>query len=254
MPVRGRTFDLTIGYGSLGLFLASIAVLIWFLLAGVNRGAEDLGDVLGRSLRAAAGGRGNASATYNALLVLAWGFLHSLLARPRLKQALARRIPDHYVPAAYALIASAGLILLCVLYRPIPRVVYVLDGGPALLVRLLFWAAWVLFAWCWFHLDLLEVVGLRPIRQGAGDAAPAAAAPFRPGGPFLWVRHPVELAFLVAFWAAPMMTVGHLLFAAVMTLYTFIGIDLEDRKMLGLGGPEYADYIRRVPQIVPFPR
>jgi hypothetical protein len=253
MPLRGRTLDLTIGYGSLGLFLLSIAVLIWFLLAGVNRGAEDFGDVLGRSLRTAAGGRDDGGATFDALLVLAWGFLHSLLARPRLKQALARRIPDHYVPAAYALIASAGLILICVLYRPIPRVVYALDGGPALLVRLLFWAAWLLFAWCWLHLDLLEVVGLRPILHRLRGAAPAPA-PFRPGGPFLWVRHPVELAFLVAFWAAPLMTVGHLLFAAVMTLYTFIGIDLEDRKMLGLGGPEYADYIRRVPQIVPFPR
>ena len=68
------------------------------------------------------------------------------------------------------------------------------------------------------------------------------------------MRHPVELAFLIAFWAAPMMTVGHLLFATVMTLYTFLGVDHEDRRMLEMHGPGYADYIKKVPQILPLPR
>ena len=252
-PAGERTRDLTIGYASLGLFLLSVGILIWFLMAGVDRGAEDTADLLERSLFSATGGRGDARATFNVLLVLAWGWLHSVLARPRVKATLARRIPAHLDAAFYALVASAGLILVCLLYRPIPRVVYVLEGGPALLTRLLFWGGWVLFAWCWLHIDLLDVVGLRPILRRRDGSAPPPAD-FRPGGPFLWVRHPVELAFLIAFWAAPMMTTGHLLFAAVMTLYTFLGIDLEDRRMLASRGPEYLEYVRRVPQIFPYPR
>ena len=98
--------------------------------------------------------------------------------------------------------------------------------------------------------DLLEVTGLRPIRRYL-DGTVRPPEPFRPAGPFLWVRHPVELSFLLAFWAAPIMTRGHLLFAALMTLYTFIGIDHEDRRMLDLHGAAYADYMKRVPQILP---
>ncbi|HYS78338.1 MAG TPA: isoprenylcysteine carboxylmethyltransferase family protein, partial [Candidatus Dormibacteraeota bacterium] len=68
------------------------------------------------------------------------------------------------------------------------------------------------------------------------------------------VRHPVELAFLIAFWAAPRMSAGHLLFACVMTFYTFLGIDHEDRRMLELHGAGYAEYMKKVPQILPLPR
>lgn len=252
MTSQRKTFELSLGYASLGLFGVSIAVLIWFLLDGVNRpdGAEGS---FGGALFSGLEGRGDARATFNALLVLGWGLLHSVMARPRFKQALARRVPARLEPAVYAMVASAGLILLCLLYRPIPRVVYALEGGPALLVRMIFWSGWVLFVWCWFHLDLLEVAGLRPILR-ALEPHPHPDAPFRPTGPFLWCRHPVELAFLVAFWAAPVMTAGHLLFASCMTLYTFIGIDLEERKMLAMQGGDYAEYIRRVPQILPLPR
>jgi protein-S-isoprenylcysteine O-methyltransferase Ste14 len=247
-----RAVDLAIGYGSVALFAVSIGILFWFLITGVDR-PEPYEDALDRGIRRVTEGRGDARATFNILLVVAWGFLHSLLARPRFKERIHRLAAAHLEPAIYSLVAGAGLVAVCLLYRPIGRVVWALDGGAALLVRLLFYAGWALFVYCWFHLDLMEVAGLRPIlRQHEGAARPSA--PFRPGGPFLWVRHPVELAFLIVFWAAPTMTVGHLLFASVMTLYTFVGIDLEDRKMLVLQGAEYLDYVKRVPQILPLPR
>lgn len=245
-----RQRDLAIGYASLGLFLGSLAILVWFLLSGVDRGAEDFGDALGRSILGAAGARGDGRATFNILLIAGWVLLRSLTARPRFKAAILRRVPAHLEPAVHALVASASLVLVCLLFRPIPRVVYALEGGAVLLARLLFWGGWALFAWCWLHRDLLEMVGLRPIlRHHGGAAAPAAV--FRPSGPFLWVRHPVELALLVAFWSAPLLTVGHLLFAALMTVDVLVGIDLEDRRLLAEGGPGYLEYARRVPQILP---
>jgi methanethiol S-methyltransferase len=250
---RERYIDRSVGYASLALFGVSIVVLIWFLLSGVGP-AEDSGDAIGRAFAAAFGERGDARATFNALLVLAWGAVHSLTAGTAAKERLRRLLRrPHLQPAIYALIASVSLILLCLLYRPMPRLVWALAGGAALLTRLLFYAAWGLFLYCWVDLDLLEIVGLRPILRHLGGEAPPPA-PFRPGGAFLWVRHPVELAFLVAFWAAPVMTAGHLLFASLLTAYTFVGVDLEDRRMLRLHGAEYGEYMKQVPQILPFPR
>ncbi len=249
---RERKIDLSLGYASLALFGASIVVLIWFLRARVDQ-IEEVSDVIQRQIERMTDGRGDARATFDTLLTLGWGFLHSLMARPGVKVRMQKVLRPHLEAALYSIVASAGLILLCLLYRPIPREVYALGGGPALLVQALFYAGWVLFIYCWFHLDLLEIVGLRPIlRYLDGRAAPLE--PFRPSGPFLWVRHPVELSFLVVFWAAPRMSVGHLLFASLMTLYTFVGVDLEDRRMLDLHGPGYQEYLKRVPQILPLPR
>jgi len=248
---RERLIDTSIGYASLALFGASIVVLIWFLLAGLDP-IEERVDAIGRAL-GAPGGRSDARATFNALLILAWGFAHSFMARPGIKERIRRNLRPHLEPAIYSLTSSLTLILLCALYRPMARPVYALEGGVALLTRLLFYAAWGLFIYCWAHLDLLEITGLRPIQRHLDDVQ-APVEPFRPSGPFLWVRHPVELSFLLAFWAAPRMTVGHLLFAGLMTLYTFVGVDLEDRRMLRTHGAEYFEYMKRVPQILPFPR
>ncbi len=249
---REKVTELSFGYASLAIFAVSIGVLIWFLHTTLDR-VEESQNVVQRTIERITDGRGDARATFDTILTLAWGFLHSLMARPGFKTHMQKILRPHLEAALYAMIASAGLIVVCLLYRPIGREVYALEGGAALIVQVIFYAGWGLFLYCWFHLDLLEVVGLRPIlRYLDGTAAPPGA--FRPTGPFLWVRHPVELAFLVAFWAAPRMTVGHLLFAALMTVYTFIGIDLEDRKMLDLHGASYQEYVRRVPQIVPLPR
>src|SRR5438093_1221113 len=187
--VQKRNLDLSVGYASLALFGASIIVLIWFLVERVDS-PEPLLAFVHREIERATDGRGDARPTFNVLLLLAWRFLHSLLTRPRLKVHLQKVLRPHLEPAVYSIIASAGLIAVCLLYRPIPREVYVLEGGAALLVRLLFYAAWALFLYCFFHLDVLEVAGLRPILRYV-DGVGKSLEPFRPAGPFLWVRHPV---------------------------------------------------------------
>jgi methanethiol S-methyltransferase len=250
---RERMTDLSIGYGSLLLFGASIVTLIWFLSVGVDRGEEPSPNFFQRQMEHLSDDHGDARATVDILLILAWGFLHSFMARPRFKVKMQKILRPHLEAALYSIVASAGLILVCGLYRPIPREVYSFEGGAALLVKILFYAGWALFLFCWFHIDLLEVVGLRPVFRYL-DGEGRALEPFHPTGPFRWVRHPVELAFLITFWAAPRMTAGHLLFASVMTLYTFIGVDHEDRRMLDLHGSAYLDYTKKVPQILPLPR
>lgn len=241
--------SLAIGYASLGLFGISILVLIGFLFYGVDgpAGQDDL--VWPWTDR----GRDDQAVAFNALLILVWGGLHSLLARPALRTQWQKILKPHLQPAVYSIVASAGLILLCMLYKRMPHEVYELRGSGALLARVVFYAAWTLFIYCFMHIDPLDIAGVRQILDYLrGSGRPPQA--FQPSGPFLWCRHPVELSFVVAFWAAPRMTTGHLLFATLMTAYTLIGIDLEDRRMIDRHGAPYVDYMRRVPQLLPWPR
>ena len=250
--VRDGSGALALGYASLGLFGLSILILIWFLVSDVDASAGASEGFLWE-VRRAAGDRGDSAVAFNTLLILAWGSLHSLLARPALRAQWQKLLRPHLMPAAYAMTASGGLILLCLFYKRIPHEVYALDGSAAFLVRVVFWAAWALFVWCFLHIDPLDIAGVRQILDYLRGANQPPAT-FQPTGPFLWCRHPVELAFVAAFWSAPRMTAGHLLFAALMTLYTFVGIDLEDRRMLDRHGAAYHDYMKRVPQFIPWPR
>lgn len=252
-PARDGTGALALGYSSLALFGLSILVLIFFLLQGVDGPADGSDNLFWDSERSAAGMGGDNAVAFNTLLILAWGFFHSLLARPALRTQWQKLLKPHLQPAVYSIVASAGLILVCYLYKRMPHEVYELRGSAAFLARVVFYAAWGLFVYSFMHIDPLDVAGVRQILDylKQTDRPPE---PFQPSGPFLWCRHPVEFAFLVAFWAAPRMTVGHLLFATLMTLYTIIGIDLEDRRMLDRCGPAYLEYMRRVPQLLPWPR
>jgi protein-S-isoprenylcysteine O-methyltransferase Ste14 len=187
-----------------------------------------------------------------ALLAL-FGLQHSLMARPAFKRIWTRIVPEPVERSTYVLLSSLTLGLLFRCWRPLPGVLW--DLHPAALrlaVWTSFWAgvALTLASTCLIsHADLF---GLRQVWfrfRGRPYREPA----FTPNALYARVRHPLMLGFLATFWAAPRMTLGHLLFAAGTSCYILAGTLLEERDLLAALGPDYAAYRRRVPRFCPLP-
>jgi protein-S-isoprenylcysteine O-methyltransferase Ste14 len=154
--------------------------------------------------------------------------------------------------STYVLFASLALILLFWQWRPIPTVVWQLtDPSIATAIMGVSFVGWLLVLTSTFLINHFELFGLHQVANNLADR-PMPAVRFKTPVLYKLVRHPIYLGFIIAFWAAPVMTIGHLLFAAVTTAYIFVGIALEERDLVELFGDEYRRYKERVGMLVPF--
>jgi protein-S-isoprenylcysteine O-methyltransferase Ste14 len=141
-------------------------------------------------------------------------------------------------------VTSLVLIVLMALWRPIPAPVWTVAGAGAIVLWALFAIGWGMVLLSTFLINHFELFGLEQLwRELRG--IPAAGPQFRQPLFYRWVRHPLYFGFILAFWATPRMTVGHLLLALGMTIYILIAIRLEERDLLASIGAPYADYRRR---------
>jgi len=186
------------------------------------------------------------------LLMALFAIQHSVMARPQFKRWWTQFVPAPVERSTFVLFASLALLLLYWQWQPIPTVVWQVSNPQiAALVLGLELFGWVLVLISTFLINHFELFGLHQVVNNlAGKPMPA----LRFKTPLLYklVRHPIYLGFIIAFWAAPTMTVGRLLFAAVTTAYIFVGIALEERDLVELFGDEYRRYRQRVSMIVPF--
>jgi protein-S-isoprenylcysteine O-methyltransferase Ste14 len=184
----------------------------------------------------------------NVLLLGVFAVQHSVMARRGFKRWWTRFVPQRVERSTFVLAASAALALLLWQWRPIsePLIWSVEHPAGVLALQALFWLGWATVLASTFLIDHFELFGLRQAFSRAQHAPK-----FRTPGLYRYVRHPIYLGFLLAFWATPQMSAGHLLFAAATTGYILIGIWFEERDLIAQFGERYQSYRAQVGMLLP---
>jgi methanethiol S-methyltransferase len=188
----------------------------------------------------------------NLALMSLFAVQHSVMARKQFKQWWTRFIPKSVERSTYVLFASLTLLLLFWQWRPMPTIVWHIEEPEmAATIAILSFIGWVIVFTSTFLINHFELFGLHQVTNNlAGRQMPTPI--FRTPFFYKFVRHPIYLGFIIAFWAAPTMSVGHLLFAAVTTAYILVGILLEERDLIDMFGDEYRRYKERVSMLFPW--
>jgi protein-S-isoprenylcysteine O-methyltransferase Ste14 len=190
----------------------------------------------------------------NALLLSLFAIQHTIMARPGFKVWWTTIVPRPVERSTFVLATCIVLVLTVWQWRAMPEIVWSVENaaGRAVLYAL-FTAGWVLVLYATFCIDHFDLFGLRQVvlhLQGKEYTHPGFAMPWI----YKLIRNPLMAGFLLAFWATPVMTQGHLLFAILTTGYILVGIQFEERDLIQALGEDYRKYRAMTPMLLPFPR
>ena len=187
----------------------------------------------------------------NAILLSAFAIQHTIMARQGFKTWLSKIIPVAAERSTFVLVTNILLVVMFWQWRAMPDVVWSTSGILASVLWGLFGVGWAIVLLSTFMIDHFDLFGMRQVTlhlQGQEYTRPHYVERLL----YHYVRHPIMLGFIIAFWAAPEMSQGRLLFAVMTTGYVLVGLRIEERDMVSMHGDSYRDYQRRVPMIVPF--
>lgn len=189
----------------------------------------------------------------NLLLLSLFAIQHSVMARQGFKKWWTKIVPKQIERSTYVLFSSVVLILLFYFWRPMTGTIW--NTGETFLTPVLitiYFLGWIIVLTGTFLINHFNLFGLQQVYLSLKNREvphPKFVTPFY----YKFVRHPLMLGFIIAFWATPVMTIGHLLFALATTGYILIAIQIEERDLVGFHGEEYKRYQREVSQIIPMP-
>lgn len=187
----------------------------------------------------------------NAGLLALFALQHSIMARPAFKAKWTKIVPESAERSTYVLLSSLCLILLEWMWQPMGGTVWSVESTVAKNVLLgIFILGWLIVLLSTFMINHFDLFGLRQVWfyfQGKDYEPLRFRVPFF----YKYVRHPLYLGWLLAFWATPVMTAAHLLFALLTTGYIFTAIYFEEKDLVTTFGNKYKDYKKKTPMIFP---
>jgi protein-S-isoprenylcysteine O-methyltransferase Ste14 len=229
------------GVTSYGIFFASFLYLIGFLANFAVPKGIDTGPAIATL----------PAVIVNLALIALFGLQHSIMARPGFKAVWTKVVPPSIERSVYVLLASLTLVALYVFWQPLTGIVWQASSSEAVVV------AWSLYGLglglvllSTFLINHFDLFGLRRVFLEL-RRKPYTEIPFQVRFLYRFVRHPLYVGWFITFWATPVMTVGHLLFAIGMSAYILIAVRYEERDLVKHLGRDYVDYSRRVPRFVP---
>ena len=186
------------------------------------------------------------------LLLGAFAVQHSVMARPGFKAVWTKIVPRSIERSTYVLFSSLLLALLYWQWQPFASPVWDVTSSRVFagLLVALYWLGWVILLLSTFMINHFDLFGLRQVylRMRNAEYSPPR---FTQRALYKIVRHPIMLGFLIAFWATPRMSVGHLLFSIATTGYILVGIMLEEHDLAAAHGAQYQAYRSSVPMLIP---